>query len=43
MNAKLLRYAADAGYERAMMAVIPDGWGRPVYEVYRFVGPGRGR
>jgi 4-amino-4-deoxy-L-arabinose transferase-like glycosyltransferase len=43
VNAKLLRYAADAGYERAMMAVIPDGWGRPVYEVYRFVGPGRGR
>jgi 4-amino-4-deoxy-L-arabinose transferase-like glycosyltransferase len=43
VNAKLLRYAADAGYERAMMAIIPDGWGRPVYEVYRFVGPGRGR
>jgi len=43
VNAKLLRYAADAGYERAMIAVIPDGWGRPVYEVYRFVGPGRGR
>jgi 4-amino-4-deoxy-L-arabinose transferase-like glycosyltransferase len=42
VNAKLLKYAADAGYERAMMAVIPDGWGRPVYEVYHFVGPGRG-
>jgi hypothetical protein len=40
VNAKLLRFAADAGYQRAMIAVIPDGWGRPVYEVYRFVGPG---
>jgi 4-amino-4-deoxy-L-arabinose transferase-like glycosyltransferase len=40
VNAKLLKYAAEAGYEREMMAVIPDGWGRPVYQVYRFVGPG---
>jgi hypothetical protein len=40
VNAKLLKYAADAGYERETMAVIPDGWGRPVYEVYHFVGPG---
>ncbi len=40
VNGKLLKYAADSGYEREMMAVIPDGWGRPVYEVYRFVGPG---
>jgi hypothetical protein len=41
VNAKLLKYAADSGYERAMLAVIPDGWGRPVYEVYHFAGPGR--
>jgi hypothetical protein len=41
VNARLLKYAADAGYERETMAVIPDGWGRPVYEVYRFVGPGQ--
>ena len=41
VNAKLLKYAAESGYERETMAVIPDGWGRPVYEVYRFVGPGR--
>jgi len=41
VNAKLLKYAAESGYEREMVAVIPDGWGRPVYEVYRFVGPGR--
>ena len=40
VNAKLLKYAADAGYERETMAVIPDGWGRPVYEVYHFVGWG---
>ena len=40
VNAKLLKYAAESGYEREMMAVIPDGWGRPVYEVYHFVGPG---
>ena len=41
VNAKLLKYASDSGYERSMLAVIPDGWGRPVYEVYHFVGPGR--
>ncbi len=41
VNAKLLKYAAESGYERAMLAVIPDGWGRPVYEVYHFVGPVR--
>jgi 4-amino-4-deoxy-L-arabinose transferase-like glycosyltransferase len=40
VNAKLLKYAAASGYEREMVAVIPDGWGRPVYDVYRFVGPG---
>jgi 4-amino-4-deoxy-L-arabinose transferase-like glycosyltransferase len=39
VNAKLLKYAAESGYEREMMAVIPDGWDRPVYEVYRFVAP----
>jgi 4-amino-4-deoxy-L-arabinose transferase-like glycosyltransferase len=43
VNAKLLKYAAEAGYERETIAVIPDGWGRPVYQVYRFVGPGRGQ
>ena len=37
VNAKLVKYAAGAGYEREMMAVIPDSNGRPVYEVYRFV------
>jgi hypothetical protein len=41
LNAKLLKYAEESGYGREMLAVIPDGWGRPVYEVYRFVRPGR--
>ena len=37
VNGKLVKYAADAGYRREVMAVIPDSNGRPVYEVYRFV------
>jgi hypothetical protein len=41
VNAKLLKFAAESGYDRGMLAVIPDGWGRPVYEVYHFVGTGR--
>lgn len=36
VNAKLVKYAADAGFERKMTAVIPDSHGRPVYEVYHF-------
>ena len=39
VNDKLVRYAADAGYRREVMAVIPDSHGRPVYEVYRFARP----
>jgi hypothetical protein len=38
VNDKLVKYAADAGYRREVMAVIPDSNGRPVYEVYRFIG-----
>ncbi len=38
VNAKLVKYAADAGYRRQVIAVIPDSHGRPVYEVYRFAG-----
>ena len=38
VNDKLVKYAADAGFRREVMAVIPDSFGRPVYEVYRFVG-----
>ena len=37
-NDKLVRYAGDAGYRREVMTVIADSHGRPVYEVYRFVG-----
>ncbi len=39
VNDKLVKYAADNGYRREIMAVIPDSNGRPVYEVYRFVCP----
>jgi 4-amino-4-deoxy-L-arabinose transferase-like glycosyltransferase len=38
INDKLVKYAADAGYRREVMAVIPDSHGRPAYEVYRFAG-----
>jgi len=34
-SAKLLKYAAAAGYRREDVAVIPDSFGRPVYELYR--------
>ena len=37
VNEKLVKYAADAGYRRELLKVIPDDNGRPVYEVYRFV------
>jgi 4-amino-4-deoxy-L-arabinose transferase-like glycosyltransferase len=43
VNDKLVKYAADAGYRRELIAVIPDSYGRPVYEVYRFVGPFAGQ
>jgi len=39
VNDKLLKYAANAGFHRQVIAVIPDSNGRPVYEVYRFVAP----
>ena len=38
VNDQFVKYAADAGYRREVIAVIPDSHGRPVYEVYRFVG-----
>jgi 4-amino-4-deoxy-L-arabinose transferase-like glycosyltransferase len=38
INDKLVKYAADAGYRRQVMAVVADSYGRPVYEVYRFAG-----
>jgi 4-amino-4-deoxy-L-arabinose transferase-like glycosyltransferase len=37
VNDKLVKYAAAVGYQREVLAVIPDGNGRPVYEVYHFV------
>jgi 4-amino-4-deoxy-L-arabinose transferase-like glycosyltransferase len=38
VNAKLVKYAADQGFRREIMAVIPDSYGREVYEVYHFAG-----
>jgi 4-amino-4-deoxy-L-arabinose transferase-like glycosyltransferase len=34
---KLLAFGAEAGYRGEQVAVIPDRYGRKVYEVYRFV------
>ena len=34
---KLVNFATAAGFRREMVAVIPDSFGRNVYEVYRFV------
>jgi hypothetical protein len=36
-NARLIQAASEAGFERQMLAVEQDTFGRPVYEVYRFV------
>jgi len=37
VNEKLVQFAAEAGYGRLMMAVIPDTYGRQAFEVYHFV------
>ena len=36
VNNKLVKFAEGMGYQREMMAVIPDTYGRPAYQVYRF-------
>jgi hypothetical protein len=36
-NEKMLQFAAASGYRRETLAVIPDSFGRNVYEVYRLV------
>jgi hypothetical protein len=36
VNAKLVKYAADQGFRREILAAIPDSYGRQVYEVYHF-------
>jgi hypothetical protein len=35
-NDRLVKFADAAGYRRDMLAVIPDKFGRPAFEVYRF-------
>jgi 4-amino-4-deoxy-L-arabinose transferase-like glycosyltransferase len=37
VNDKLVKYADDAGYRREIVTVISDSYGRPAYEVYRFL------
>ena len=34
---RFIEAAQAAGYRRDMVRVISDSWGRPTYEVYRFV------
>jgi hypothetical protein len=36
VNAKLLKFADSIGYQRVMLSVVSDSYGRPAYEVYRF-------
>jgi hypothetical protein len=38
-NERLLKFADAAGYRRDMLVVIPDSFGRPAIEVYRFEAP----
>jgi 4-amino-4-deoxy-L-arabinose transferase-like glycosyltransferase len=39
-NDRLVKFAAAEGYRRDMLAVISDSFGRPAFEVYRFMAPG---
>jgi 4-amino-4-deoxy-L-arabinose transferase-like glycosyltransferase len=34
---KTVRIAADAGYKQVMVATVGDGYGRPMFEIFRFV------
>jgi hypothetical protein len=38
-NGRLVKFAAAEGFRRDMLAVIPDSFGRPAFEVYRFAAP----
>jgi hypothetical protein len=37
VNDRLLKFAGEAGFQPQTIEVIPDNYGRRVYEVYRFV------
>ena len=37
VNEKVIRFGEDSGYRRELLTVISDGYGRPTFEVYRFV------
>jgi Dolichyl-phosphate-mannose-protein mannosyltransferase len=38
VNGKLVKFAGEMGYEQETMAIIPDSYGRPIFQVYRFAG-----
>jgi 4-amino-4-deoxy-L-arabinose transferase-like glycosyltransferase len=38
-NDRLMKFAAAEGYRRDMLAAIADSFGRPAFEVYRFLSP----
>jgi len=37
INPKLVKFAAEAGFQPKTIQMVADSYGRPVYEVYRFV------
>ena len=37
LNDKLLRFASERGYRREMLTVIQDSYGRPTFEIFRFI------
>jgi hypothetical protein len=37
-NTWMTQFGVAAGYDRQVLAVIEDGYGRPVYEIFRFTG-----
>jgi len=38
MNARLVKFGANAGLRTETIQLVPDTFGRPVYDVYKFVG-----
>ncbi len=40
-TSRLVKSAAESGFRQEMVQVIPDRYGRPVFEIFRFVGSER--
>ena len=38
VNGKLVKFAGEMGYGQETMAIVPDSYGRPMFQVYRFAG-----